>query len=119
MNDIENQELEQPKQKQSKLEELHLFLEENEESVGKPTFSSPSDILAEIKREMIIFENTAQRLALLEVIFRAIKTLPPTSVEAERAFSAAGLFFTKIRSRLSDRAIDHCCFLRGYLKNKN
>ena len=117
----EREDQEQPNPKRSKLEELQSFLQENEEpaTAAEPSFSSPAEILAEIKREMIIFENTKKRPALLDTIFRALKTIPPTSVEAERAFSAAGLFLTKIRSRLSDAAIDNCCFLRNFLKNKN
>ena len=86
----------QPRKKQSKLEELHSFLEENEEIVVESRFSSPSNILAEIKREIVIFENTNKCPAILDLIFRAIKTMPPTSVEAERAFSVAGLFLIKL-----------------------
>ena len=39
-------------------------------------------------------------------IMRAIETIPPTSVEAERAFSAAGLFITKLGTRLNNRSVD-------------
>ena len=105
------------RKKWSKLEELHSFLEENEQRVVESRFSSPSDILAEIKREMVIFENTNKHPAILDLIFCAIKTMPPTSVEAERAFPVADLFLTKLHSRLSDTALDYCCFLRKYLKN--
>ena len=108
----DGKEQEQPREKRSKLEELHSFLEENEEKVVESKFSSPSDI-----SEMVIFENTNKHPAILDLIFRAIKTMPPTSVEAERAFSAAGLFLTKLHSRLSDKVLDYCCFFRKYLKN--
>jgi len=64
---------------------------------------------------MMIFEATGQRPAYLEKVYNAIKSLPPTSVEAERAFSAAGLFITKLRSRLSDDSVNLLCFLRKYL----
>ena len=47
----------------------------------------------------------------LKKIFYALKAIPPTSVEAERAFSAAGLFLTKLRSKLDDGSIDMLCFL--------
>ena len=40
----------------------------------------------------------------------------PTSVEAERTFSAAGILCTKIRSRLSDTTLDTLCFLRSYYR---
>ena len=49
----DGEEQEQPREKRSKLEELHSFLEENEEKVVESRFSSPSDILAEIKWEMV------------------------------------------------------------------
>ena len=38
--------------------------------------------------------------------------IPPTSVEAERVFSASGLILTKIRSRLNDSSIDMLVFLK-------
>ena len=106
----------EPAKKKTKLEELKDFLE-----MTTPTpslsHSTLSEVLHQVKREMAIFESTGERPACLQKIFRAIKTLPPTSVEAERAFSSAGLFITKIRSQLSDRSIDSLCFLR-YFQNR-
>ena len=106
----------EPAKKKTKLEELKDFLE-----MTTPTpslsLSTLSEVLHQVKREMAIFESTGERPACLQKIFRAIKTLPPTSVEAERAFSCAGLFITKIRSQLSDRSIDTLCFLR-YFQNR-
>ena len=84
-------------QKYIKFEALKDFLE-----MTTPTpslsLSTLSEVLHQVKREMAtcIFESTGERPACLQKIFRAIKTLPPTSVEAERAFSSAGLFITKI-----------------------
>ena len=49
-------------------------------------------------------------------IMRAIETIGPTSAEAEGAFSAAGLFITKLRTRLNNRSVDALCFLRAYYK---
>ena len=46
-------------------------------------------------------------------------TIPPTSVEAERVFSAAGLYFTKLRTRMSDRTIDRLIFLKFFIPLKN
>jgi hypothetical protein len=36
----------------------------------------------------------------LKKMFKAMKTIPPTSIEAEKAFSTAGIFITKLRNRL-------------------
>ncbi len=106
----------EPAKKKTKLEELKDFLE-----MTTPTpslsLSTLSDVLHQVTREMAIFESTGELPACLQKIFRAIKTLPPKSVEAERAFSSAGRFITKIRSQLSNRSIDSLCFLR-YFQNR-
>ena len=47
----------------------------------------------------------------LKEIFYCLKAIPLASVEAERAFLAAGLFLTKFRSKLDDGSIDMLCFL--------
>ena len=38
--------------------------------------------------------------------------VPPTSVEAERVFSAGGLFLTKLRSNMSDSILNKLIFLK-------
>ena len=54
-----------------------------------------------IKKEMDLFEASLSRGAPerpehLELLYQSLLTLPPSSVTSERAFSAAGLFSTKI-----------------------
>ena len=72
-----------------------------------------------IKQEMNLFEATRKRPTKLELRFNALLSIPPTSVEAERAFFAAGLLVTKLRSRLSDKSLNVLIFLRSYyMKNK-
>jgi len=44
------------------------------------------------------------------------QSIPPTSVEAERASSAAGTLCAKIRLRPSDATLDTLCFLRSYYR---
>ena len=51
------------------------------------------------------------------MLFNALKTIPPTSVEAERAFSSLGLFATKIRSLLQDDTLDALTFFKQTIKN--
>jgi hypothetical protein len=40
------------------------------------------------------------------------------SLEAERAFSAAGIFNTKLRSQLKDKSTNTLCFLRACYARK-
>jgi hypothetical protein len=54
----------------------------------------------------------------LEKLFKDLKTIPPTLIEAERAFSSAGVFITKLRNRLSPTSIDAQMFLKHFF-NKN
>ena len=65
--------------------------------------------------ELDVFEATGQQTANITLLYESLKTVPPTSVESERAFSAAGLFVTELRTRLSDSSLDHLSFLRSYI----
>jgi len=71
---------------------------------------------ASIKAEMVVFTSGGKRGRCLEQAYEYLLSIPPTSVEAERAFSAAGVLCTKLRSRLDDRSLDTLCFLRSYYK---
>ena len=77
-----------------------------------------------IKKEMDLFEASLSRGAPerpehLELLYQSLLTLPPSSVTSERAFSAAGLFSTKIRSRLGDSTLNSLVFLRDFYKRQN
>jgi len=52
---------------------------------------------------MSIFEGGGTRGLVLEGAYKALLAIPPTSVESERAFSAAGYLCSKIRSRINGR----------------
>ncbi|KRZ88157.1 hypothetical protein T08_13634 [Trichinella sp. T8] len=64
------------------------------------------DIMKIIKNEIAVFEAVGQRPKTLQKLYDALITVPPTSCETERSFSAAGLFVTKLRSSLKDETID-------------
>ncbi|KAL5267571.1 hypothetical protein ACHWQZ_G004568 [Mnemiopsis leidyi] len=44
-----------------------------------------------------------------------LNTVQPSSAEAERAFSAAGLFVTKVRNRIGDDSLNMLCVIRQRL----
>jgi hypothetical protein len=71
-----------------------------------------------VKKEMALFEATNNRPENLQKLFDALKTIPPTSIEAERAFSAVGIFITKLRNKLSPSTIDALIFLKYHFKNR-
>ena len=104
--------------KKSKLEELQAILDEQPTPCQPREPTSSTELLVEIKREMAVFESTGERPTKSQKLFRALSTLPASSVEAERTFSAAGLFLPKIRSNLSDGSLDRLVFLRKYFQNK-
>jgi len=63
-----------------------------------------------------LFECSGVRGRILQLGYSYLQSIPPTSVEAERVFSAAGTLRTKIRSRLSDATLDTLCFRRSYYR---
>ena len=69
-----------------------------------------------INKEMQLFEATKKRPKSLENLYRSLLTIRPTSVEAERAFSAMGLFATKIRNRLNEGTLNAMIVMRQFYK---
>ena len=61
-----------------------------------------------LNKEMALFEATGNKSKYLNLVDQALRTIPPTSVEAERAFSAAGLFITKLRILLNLHLLRYC-----------
>ena len=53
----------------------------------------------------------------LQYAYDYLMTVSATLVEAERAFSAAGLKCTKIRSRLGDVTVDVLSFLKAFYRD--
>ena len=97
--------------KKTKLEQLQEILTQPCSLPRTRVSSSPTEVLHEIWKEMNVFETTGERPAKLQKLYRALITLPASSVEA-------GLFLMKIRSSLADSSIDRLVFLRKYFQNK-
>ena len=71
-----------------------------------------------ITNELQIFDAAGEKTANISKITAAFESIPPISVEAERAYSAVGLFITRHRTRLSDECVNCLSFLRAYFKSK-
>ena len=103
---------------------LQVVLQQQMELAIRSSLTQPlrncmndKSVLAAIKSEMTVFECSGVRGRILQLVYSYLQSIPPTSVEAERAFSAAGILCTKIRSRLGDATLDTLCFLRSYYRN--
>ena len=55
---------------------------------------------------------------ILAKLFRALKTISPSSIEAERAFSTCGLFATRVRSRLNDDTLNALLITNKFYKKE-
>jgi len=97
-------------------QQLNLAIQRSMSDEVQPTVSPNivKSTTAAIRTEFTIFQTTGVRGRCLQLAYSYLLSVPPASVEAERAFSAAGLLCTKIRSRMSDKSLDALCFLRSY-----
>lgn len=87
--------------------------------LDKVTKSGKQELqLTSFSREFNNYEFTLDKTEKLTLLYKALKSIPPTSVMSERAFSAAGLFASKLRFRMNDETLDMFCFLRAYYSNK-
>lgn len=83
-----------------------------------PESYTESDFSKIVKKEMNLFEaSSSNRGYNLERAYKYLLTIPPTSIEPERAFSAAAYMCNKLRSRLGDQTLDALLFLRSYFRN--
>lgn len=89
-----------------------------DEPIGLASASKDSNtVLSMIKKEMSLFEGGGLRGKNIQTVYSYLLTIPPSSVEAERAFSSAGALCTRIRTRLSDGVLDDMLFLRNYFRS--
>ena len=98
--------------------DMHIQMSKN----ALPEASDEPDDIGQklVEKEFKIFESTGgkERPKYLQYLHDALTSIPPTSVEPERSFSATGLFSTKIRSRLGDDSLNALLFLRQYFKRE-
>ena len=70
-----------------------------------------------ISKELEYYKSSGELGPVLRSTKDALTSIPPTSVEAERAFSATGNFLTKVRSRMGNDTLSMLCFLRHHFKS--
>lgn len=97
-------------------EKLQLEINKSMETPD-PEVQNESGLVNSIRREMSLFENGGVRGYHLELAYKYLLSIPPTSVEPERAFSAAAYVGNKLRSRLGSQTLDALIFLRLYFRN--
>ena len=97
-------------------EELEFQLQKDYSQVIKSKGLS-EDIDKILKKEMSAFESDGTKGKYLHLAYEYLLTITRTSVEAERAFSAAGYLCNNLRSSLGDETINSLCFLRSYFQN--
>lgn len=101
-------------------EKLQLKIDKSMNSPDpKVQIQNESGLANSIRREMTLFENGGVRGYHLETANKYLMSIPPTSIEPERAFSAAAYVGNKLRSRLGSETLDALIFLRLYFRNSN
>ena len=64
--------------------------------LNQQSTNSPAESIDTFSKEVQLFAIAREQTTSIAAAKRARLNIPPTSVEAERLFSAAGLFFTNI-----------------------
>ena len=70
---------------------------------SKPSHVTDTDTFTKEEGHFIVSRKMTTDL---ENLHRAFLVIPPTSVEAKRVFSAAGLFLLKLRTKMGDQTLD-------------
>jgi hypothetical protein len=101
-------------------QELEIQLKHEKENFTKlKDTRTEKDYNKILKKEMAVYESEGVRGENLSLVYDYPMTLKPTSVEAERAFSAAGYICSSLRSRMGDNTINTICFLRSYFQKNS
>lgn len=85
----------------------------------KVQIQNESGLANSIRHEMSLLENGGVRGHHLKTANKYLMSIPPTSIEPERAFSAAAYVGNKLRSRLRSETLDALIFLRLYFRISN
>lgn len=85
---------------------------------GKVQTGHTSEKINTIQKDFRSYDQNHQKSPLLQKLFLALCSIPPTSTQSERNFSLSGNFVTKLRTRLTADHVDMLCFLKSYFLNE-
>ena len=102
-------------------EKMSLHIQQSKNTLPSTSASAVEigDKLIEQEFKLFEYNGGTERPKYLQLLHEGLNSIPPTSVEPERSFSATGLFSTKIRSRLGDDSLNALLFLRQYFNREN
>lgn len=101
-------------------QKLQQVLTTSVTEIYKPPLNSNLTVASKnamVKKEMSLFEGGGTRGMYMQMAYNSLLTIPPSSVESERAFSAAGILCSRLRTRMSDKVLDDILFMRSYFKS--
>jgi len=97
-------------------EKLELEIDKSKRPVD-PKTQKETDLVKIIKKQMNLLENGGACGHHLELTLKYLMSIPPTSIESERASSAAAYVGNRLRSLLGNETLDALLFLRSYFQN--
>ena len=86
------------------------------ENVHSSESCSKSD---KVKKDLDFYERTGERRSSLLKLSDALGSIQSTSTQSERNFSLAAGIATKLRSRMSSKKLNACCFLKCFFKRRD
>lgn len=87
-------------------------------SSRKQSYEPPTvSVDCQLAEDMVKYEVTHAKSPNLQKVHQAVKTMKPTSIEPERAFSSLGLFGSRLRARLNDDCLDALVMMRQHYRS--
>ena len=116
---FEDSEVQQPVKKLSLHEQAQLKWKEQQEKKKFKSAQKKPDFVIDLCKSYAKCGSPGDIPPLLKKLFNALQSIPPTSVESERAFSITGQFATKLRTKLADNTLSSLVFLKASYKKES
>lgn len=93
------------------------FKDRLEKAIKEHCTEPAIEVNANLRAELRRYRREKKRGPKLEVLYSNFRSIQVTSVEAERNFSLAGRFCSKLRSKLGDASLSALTMLHYYFKS--